>query len=337
MYVQGVVPKDVHLMPGQVKDVHDAISEFSKRPPPLPNGRGVGGGGGRVQSNGTTKSRDSQGLDDLHSSGSSPSFRDDISENGSLRGPQMAPGTYPMNSQSFGADSSRQTDNLRSLARRQDELASKMLSSDGAGDGGRRASNQMTLPPESRYDGRRDDYGRRGGQQQREAEQFRTQDRTASRHSYADNRDRLQSYDRSYENSRDELLRDRTSGRPDRSYDSGRRESMGGYDRANDYHGGGYREGGGGGYSDRRSEKKDEQRRTSPRLSRASYSDRTVERNSSLNDRVDGQVRVTILLDDVETRLLKKGRQTLNTRRVQTKLVRIAIIGYEVCFCYFHY
>ena len=34
---QGIVPTDVHLLPGQLKDVHVAIDEVRNVPPPLPS------------------------------------------------------------------------------------------------------------------------------------------------------------------------------------------------------------------------------------------------------------------------------------------------------------
>ncbi len=34
---QGIVPSDVHILPGQLKDVHEAIGEVRNKPPPLPD------------------------------------------------------------------------------------------------------------------------------------------------------------------------------------------------------------------------------------------------------------------------------------------------------------
>ena len=106
-------------MPGQVRDVHEAINEFNKRPSPLPNGPRSGGS---RMINGTTASRHSQGTDD-HSSESSLSLRDDTSTgSGSMR----LPPARPLASYSIDNDDGS-VNNLQSLSRRQEDLALKML------------------------------------------------------------------------------------------------------------------------------------------------------------------------------------------------------------------
>ena len=37
MYFQGIIPRDVHLLPGKLKDVHQARDDVHNTPPPLPS------------------------------------------------------------------------------------------------------------------------------------------------------------------------------------------------------------------------------------------------------------------------------------------------------------
>lgn len=100
-------------MPGQVKDIHEAVGELHKKAPSLPNARNGGGGRAAAKNNGTTNSGDSQG-DDIHSSSSSPSLHDDSDSAESLRAHPM---THAL---SHGAS-------MDYLNRRQEDLARHMI------------------------------------------------------------------------------------------------------------------------------------------------------------------------------------------------------------------
>ena len=104
----GMVPRDVHLLPGQLKDIMEAIGDHQNTPPALPTLPRVPNHPPR----GTTRSGGSAGSAD------SGSFRSHVTANPS--------GQRKMSSGSSAANEGT-VNNLRQLYRRQSEMAYKAL------------------------------------------------------------------------------------------------------------------------------------------------------------------------------------------------------------------
>ena len=126
MSLQGQVPRDVHLLPGQLKDVVEAIGDLQNTPPPLPTLprpnqlRGLGNKSIPDSGNGTLRSQASTGSD--HSAGSG-SFRSHLTTKTHRRASDSV-----LPPASGGGEGT--VNNLRQLYHRQADLALKELAND---------------------------------------------------------------------------------------------------------------------------------------------------------------------------------------------------------------
>ncbi|ELU01074.1 hypothetical protein CAPTEDRAFT_201783 [Capitella teleta] len=122
---QGIIPSDVHLLPGQLKNVHEAMAEVRNTPPPLPN----------IPRPTTLLPRPKLSQSSMNSESSfssnqaPPSVRsigsNESSDSGSFQTPKN------VRSMSLSTETEEVT-NLRQLMRRQSDLAFKALDT-GAG------------------------------------------------------------------------------------------------------------------------------------------------------------------------------------------------------------